>query len=153
MKTSRGPYATLAVAAAVGAGLWLLNTSQDPAAAPVAAPAAVTQPAAAPPAPPAPPPPAQLPAPADYSTQIPTKGAPIALDISVAGATAKAYACDGYDIETWLSGAVTGDVLNLTNKDRSSRLEGRIQGRAVVGTLSIGDRSWDFTAPVVTDAR
>jgi hypothetical protein len=151
MKTIRGPFATLAAAAAVGAGLWLLNTSQDPATAPAPAPAAVTQTTTA--APPAAPPPAQLPAPADYSVQIPTKGAPIALDISVAGATAKAYACDGYDIETWLSGTVTGDALNLASTDGSSRLEGRIQGRSVVGTLSIGERSWDFTAPVVTDAR
>ena len=150
MKTSRAPLATLAVAAAVGAGLWLLNTSQDPATAPAPAPAAVTQTAAAPPAAP---PPAQLPAPADYSAQIPTKGAPIALDISVAGATAKAYACDNYDIETWLSGPVTGNALSLASKDGSGRLEGRIQGQAVVGTLTIGDRSWDFTAPVVTDAR
>lgn len=84
---------------------------------------------------------------------IPTKGASIALDISVAGATAKAYACDNYDIETWLSGPVTGDALSLASADRVNRLEGRIQGRAVVGTLTIGDRSWDFTAPVVTDAR
>lgn len=150
MKTLRGPYATLAVAAAVGAGLWLLNTSQDPATAPTAAPAAVTQTAQAPPAVP---PPAQLPGPADYSVLIPTKGASIALDISVAGATAKAYACDNYDIETWLSGPVTGDALSLASADRVNRLEGRIQGRAVVGTLTIGDRSWDFTAPVVTDAR
>lgn len=147
MKTRQGPIATLAVVGAAAAGLWLLNTSQDPAATPAPAPAAVT--VVQTPAPPA----AQLPAPADYSVQIPTKGAPIALDISVAGATAKAYACDGYSIETWLFGPVTGDALSLASKDRSSRLEGRIQGRSVVGTLSIGDRSWDFTAPVVTDAR
>jgi len=147
MTTLRGPFATLAVVAVAGAGLWLVNTSQDPATAPVAAPApaAVVQTAEAPPV--------QLPAPADYSVQIPTKGASIALDISVAGATAKAYACDGYDIETWLSGPVTGNALSLASADRLNRLEGRIQDRAVVGTLFIGDRSWDFTAPVVTDAR
>lgn len=146
MTTLRGPFATLTVVGAAAAGLWLLNTSQDPVAAPAPAPApaAVTVVQT---------PPAQFPAPADYSTQIPTKGASIALDISVAGATAKAYACDGYDIETWLSGGVTGEALSLVSADRGSRLEGRVQGATVVGTLTIAERSWDFTAPVVTDAR
>lgn len=150
--TIRGPLVTLAVAAVAGTGLWLVNVSQSPEQAPARG-AAVISAQSAPPQRTPPPAPPQFPSAATYSDQIVTAGAPIALDISIDGGAARAYACDNYAIETWLSGTATNGAVNLVSQDRSSRLEGTLRDRAIVGTLSIGDRSWDFTAKVVTDAQ
>ena len=102
--------------------------------------------AAAPPAPSTPPPPA-FPAQADYVGKIPTANGTITLEITVQGDKAVAYACDGNTVESWLRGSAVNGALSLANKDKTSRLEGHIEGNAVVGTLWIGEKKWDFNAP------
>jgi hypothetical protein len=148
----RGPLITLAAVAALGAGILTVNISQetDPVipGQPVAssAPAPET-PAPAKPAPTTPPAPA-FPAKADYVGKIPTATGVITLDIAVDGDKAVAYACDGNSIESWLRGSAVNGAVSLASKDRTSRLEGRLDGTSVVGTLWIGEKKWDFTAEV-----
>jgi len=146
----RGPLITVVAAAALGAGILLVNVSQQPDAPQVGKPAATSTVTAAakpapPPAPAAPPAPA-FPAKADYVGTIPTAAGHITLDISVEGDKAVAYACDGYTVESWLRGPAVAGTVSLTSKDKTSRLEGRLDGAAVVGTLSIGEKQWDFVA-------
>ncbi|HTF09941.1 MAG TPA: hypothetical protein VK659_17375 [Asanoa sp.] len=148
MKKKRiGPLVTLAAVAALGAGLWLMNVSQETADAPPAKPVAqsTTTAAPAPPPPPPAPPPVAFPAKADYVGKIPTAAGVITLDITVNGPKAVAYACDGNTVEVWLKGSATNGALSLASKDKASRLEGRLQGATVVGTLWIGEKKWDFT--------
>jgi hypothetical protein len=148
----RGPLVTLAAVAALGGGLWWMNVSQetDDAQATTTAQSTTVQPpptAAPAPAPPPPstPPPVAFPAKADYVGKIPTAAGVITLDITVNGRNAVAYACDGNTVEVWLRGSATNGALSLASKDKASRLEGRLQGAAVVGTLWIGEKKWDFT--------
>jgi hypothetical protein len=145
----RGPIATLAAVAALGVGILLVNVSQQGDSAPnpytqsttTAAPTAAPAPAPTP-APPAP----AFPAKADYVGKIPTAKGTITLDITVEGNKAVAYACDGNSIESWLRGSATNGALSLASKDKTGRLEGRLEGNAVVGTLWIGEKKWDFKA-------
>lgn len=152
MKT-KGPLVTLAAVAVLGAGLWVANVSQqnDPAA--PNAPAATSTASAAPPptapAIPATPAPDPFPAKADYVGEIPTKSGTITLEITVDGSKAVAYACDGNTVEVWLSGSAEGGVVKLASKDKSSTLDGRHVGKTVVGTLRIGEKSWEFTTSAV----
>lgn len=142
-----GPIATLGAVAALGAGLFLVNVSkEDPPAPPATASvtASVAPPSAQPP-PPAPPGRA-FPAEADYVGEIPTRSGVLTLDIAVDGPRAVAYACDGDTVETWLAGSATDGTLALSDKARTSRLQGRLEGSAVVGTLRIGEKTWEFTA-------
>jgi hypothetical protein len=145
----RGPIVTLGAVAVLGIGIWLVNVSkEEPEAAP---PVAQTTTSAAPapqPAPPPPPAPAPVafPAKADYVGKIPIATGTITLDISVEGEKAIAYACDGNSIETWLWGTAKNGAVSLASKDKSSRLEGRLEGDSVVGTLWIGEKKWDFKA-------
>jgi hypothetical protein len=146
----RGPLVTLAAVAALGGGLWWMNVSQetDDAQATTTAQSTPVPPAptAAPaPPPPSTPPPVAFPAKADYVGKIPTAAGVITLDITVSGRNAIAYACDGNTVEVWLRGSATNGALSLMSKDKASRLEGRLQGAAVVGTLWIGEKKWDFT--------
>ena len=97
--------------------------------------------ATAPTTPPAP----AFPAKADYVGKIPTANGTITLEITVEGDKAVAYACDGNTIESWLRGPAVNGTVSLANKDKTSRLEGRLDGTAVVGTLWIGEKKWDFT--------
>jgi hypothetical protein len=149
-----GPVATLGAVAALGAGLLLVNMSKEDSPAPPAT-ASVTASAVAP-APPASPPPAPpgraFPAEADYVGEIPTRSGLLTLDIAVDGQKALAYACDGNAVETWLEGSATAGMVTLSNKDRTSRLDGRLEGSAVVGTLQIGEKTWEFTAAQVGGA-
>ncbi|MDT5017703.1 MAG: hypothetical protein QOD39_3863 [Mycobacterium sp.] len=149
----RGPLVTLAAVAALGVGIWLINVSKEepaPPAKPVAeattttatTPATAAKAPTTPPAPPA----AAFPAKADYVGKIPTANDTITLDITIDGDNAIAYACDGNSIESWLRGSATNGALNLASKDKSGRLEGRLEGNAVVGTLWIGEKKWDFKA-------
>jgi hypothetical protein len=149
----RGPLVTLAAVAALGVGIWLINVSKEepaPPAKPVAeattttatTPATAAKAPTTPPAPPA----AAFPAKADYVGKIPTANGTITLDITIDGDNAIAYACDGNSIESWLRGSATNGALNLASKDKSGRLEGRLEGNAVVGTLWIGEKKWDFKA-------
>ncbi|HEX9834638.1 MAG TPA: hypothetical protein VGA66_16430 [Mycobacterium sp.] len=153
----RGPLITLAAVAALGVGILLVNISQEPDPAPPGNPVAesttttaATTPAPQPPAPP-PPPAVALPARADYVGKIPIASGVITLDITVEGDKAIAYACDGNSIESWLRGPAVNGTVSLANKDKTSRLEGRLDGTAIVGTLSIGEKTWDFTAEPVQD--
>ncbi|BBY47379.1 hypothetical protein MARA_08470 [Mycolicibacterium arabiense] len=145
----RGPVITLAAVAVLGGGLWWANADQDTGTAPAPSAAAVTAPApSATPsaAPPAAPPPVQFPASADYVGRVPTKAETIELDIAVDGATGTAYVCDGAAIEVWLRGSATDGALALANPDESSRIQAKLVGDDLAGTLFIGERKWDFTA-------
>ena len=149
----RGPLVTLAAVAVLGAGILLVNMSKEEPA-PQANPysqatttAAAATPAAPPPAPSTPPPPA-FPAQADYVGKIPTANGTITLEITVQGDKAVAYACDGNTVESWLRGSAGNGVVSLANKVKTSRLEGHLEGNAIVGTLWIGEKKWDFNAPV-----
>jgi hypothetical protein len=146
----RGPLVTLAAVAALGVGILIVNISQEPEPTPPGKPVAAsttTAPATAPrpPAPTTPPAPA-FPAKADYVGKIPTANGVITLEITVEGDKAIAYACDGNTVESWLRGPSVNGTVSLANKDKTSRLEGRLDGTAVVGTLWIGEKQWDFTA-------
>ena len=149
----RGPLVTLAAVAVLGAGILLVNMSKEEPA-PQANPysqatttAAAATPAAPPPAPSTPPPPA-FPAEADYVGKIPTANGTITLEITVQGDKAVAYACDGNTVESWLRGSAVNGAVSLANKDKTSRLEGHLEGNAIVGTLWIGEKKWDVNAPV-----
>ncbi|MGX9790322.1 hypothetical protein [Mycobacterium sp. MMS18-G62] len=147
----RGPYVTLAAVAALGAGILLVNISKEPEKPPPeysTAQSTTTAPATAAPAPPAPstPPPSAFPAKADYVGKIPTANGTITLEIAVDGEKAIAYACDGNTIESWLRGNATNGAVSLASKDKSGRLDGRLQGSAVVGTLWLGEKQWNFSA-------
>jgi hypothetical protein len=151
----RGPLITLAAVAALGAGILFVNISQEPDPAPPAKPSAApttTAEAAPAPQPPAPTPqqPA-FPAKADYVGKIPIANGAITLDITVEGDKAIAYACDGNSVESWLRGPAVNGTVNLANKDKTSRLEGRLEGTSVVGTLWIGEKKWDFTTAAVQE--
>jgi hypothetical protein len=149
----RGPLVTLAAVAVLGAGILLVNMSKEESA-PQANPysqstttAAAATPAPPPSAPSTPPPPA-FPAQADYVGKIPTANGTITLEITVQGDKAIAYACDGNTVESWLRGSAGNGVVSLANKVKTSRLEGHLEGNAIVGTLWIGEKKWDFNAPV-----
>jgi len=151
----KGPIATLGAVAVLGTGLWLVNVNKqsEPAPQPAAAtatsaPAAVPAVEPAPTIPPAPSTPAAAPfgGQEDFVANIPIKSGNLALEIRVTGDKARAYACDNEGIETWLSGSAANGVLKLGSADKVSQLDGRHQGNTVVGSLRIGEKSWDFTA-------
>jgi hypothetical protein len=145
----RGPLVTLAAVAALGAGILLVNMSQEsdtqPSANPYSRSTTTLPTTAATPAPSAPPSPA-FPAKADYVGKIPTANGTITVEITVDGDKAIAYACDGNTIESWLRGDATNGAVSLASKDKSGRLEGHLEGSAVVGTLWIAEKRWDFSA-------
>jgi hypothetical protein len=140
------PLVTLAAVAAFGVGLFLINVSKEPEPAkPGEYGAASTTVATPPPAPPPPPAP-QFPAKADYVGKIPDAVGTLTLEITVDATKAIAYACDGNKIEAWLKGSATNGLVSLVGKDPANRLEGRLEGTNVVGTLWIGQKQWSFTA-------
>jgi hypothetical protein len=149
MNKAFGPVLTLVAVATLGGGIWLMNVSQE--SAPAASTTSVAQsPRTAAPVPPPPAPPAvEFPAKANYVGKIPIRTGVITLEITVNGKEAVAYACDGNTIEAWLKGSATNGALSLASKDKSSRLEGKLQGASpdakVAGTLWIGEKKWDFT--------
>jgi hypothetical protein len=140
-----GPWVTLGAVAAVGVAILLVNISNEPEPAKPAKPAAEATTGTVSQAPPAPAPPVQFPAKADYVGKIPTSSHVITLEITINGTNAIAYACDGNTIETWLRGNAQNGAVSLANKDKTSRLEGHLDGQNVVGTLWIGEKKWDFT--------
>src|SRR6476619_4540869 len=141
----RGPLVTLAAVAVLGAGILLVNMSKEESA-PQANPYSQSTTTAA--AAPSTPPPPAFPAQADYVGKIPTANGTITLEITVQGDKAVAYACDGNTIESWLRGSAVNGAVSLANKDKTSRLEGHLEGNAIVGTLWIGEKKWDVNAPV-----
>ncbi|UUO00982.1 hypothetical protein M4D79_20035 [Mycolicibacterium novocastrense] len=144
---TRGPLITLGAVAALAAALWLGNVSQEQA--PAAAPAteAVATSSAPAPAKVPQPPATGFPARADYLGTVPTATGEITLEISVDGDQALAYACDGDSLEVWLRGDAADGVVNLTSKDKTGVLDGHLDGNAMVGLLTIGEKNWVFTAP------
>ncbi|WP_067541276.1 hypothetical protein [Nocardia crassostreae] len=137
-----GPFLTLAAVAALGGGLLIADyvTGQDhpSATAPTAtspnSPGATTISA--------------FPAQADYVTDIQTaSGRPITLSVTVTGAKAVAYACDGVSVETWLSGAASSGRMTLTGNN--SNLEAALEGEDLSGTLTLAGKKYEFTAPPV----
>ncbi|WNG80219.1 hypothetical protein C6A86_018430 [Mycobacterium sp. ITM-2016-00316] len=139
---------TLAAVAALGTGVFFANVAQQPRLAAPPQPAVATAPAAVPPPSTAPGEPAAAPfgTREDFVTDIPVKTGILGLQISVTGETARAYACDNYGIETWLSGSSAGGLLNLSSADKTARLEGRHVGNTIVGKLTIAEKHWDFAA-------
>ena len=153
-KKKIGPLLTLAAVVALGGGIWLANVSQEtepPAPATPAAQSTTTTTTAALPTPslPSTPPPVAFPAKANYVGKIPTAAGTITLEVTIDGQKAIAYACDGNAVEVWLRGTATKGALALANKDQTSRLTGRLDGASIAGTLTIGTKSWDFTAAPV----
>jgi hypothetical protein len=150
MMKIRGPLVTLGAVAVLGVGILLVNVSKQEDPAPPVAQQATTMPAVAPapPPPPAVPPPPAFPAKADYVGKIPTANGHITVEVTVMGDKAVAYACDGNTVESWLWGSARAGAVSLTSKDKSSRLEGHLEGTAIAGTLWIGEKTWDFTAPM-----
>jgi hypothetical protein len=152
MMKIRGPLVTLGAVAVLGVGILLVNISQQDDPAPPGKPAAqstttvATTTAPAPPPAPIPPPRPAFPAKADYVGKIPTANGTITLEITIEGEKAVAYACDGNTIESWLRGSALNGAVTLANKDKTSRLEGHLEGASVVGTLWIGEKKWDFRA-------
>jgi hypothetical protein len=147
----RGPLVTLGAVVAVGAGMWLVNVSQQnetpPAAEPTAAAPTSASTAPTPAAPPAP----QFPAKADYVGTVSTNNGAITLDITVHGDKAIAYACDGNSVEVWLRGSAVDGAARLTSKDRTSSIDGRLRGSTLTGTLAIRGKTWQFNATEVRD--
>jgi hypothetical protein len=151
---SSGPVVTLVAVAALGAGIWAFNVSQESQPAPPAKPVAASTTTATPtvaassstPAPPSFP---AFPAKANYVGKIPTANGHITLEITINGAKSVAYACDGKSVEVWLRGSATNGVLALKSKDSASSLDGHLEGDGVVGTLTIGQESFDYTATPV----
>lgn len=147
----RGPLLTLGAVAVLGVGILIINISKEEPAPPAkptsqTTTTAVATPAAPPPAP-SKPPPRAFPGQADYVGKVPTANGTITVEITVQGDKAVAYACDGNTVEAWLRGSAANGALSLANKDKTSRLEGNLEGDAVVGTLWIGEKKWDFNAP------
>ena len=135
----RGPLVTLGAVAVLGVGILLVNMSKEESA-PPGKPAAQSTTTVAPTTAAAP-----LAAPthrrhrprsrrkADYVGKIPIANGTITLEITVQGDKAVAYACDGNTVESWLRGSAVNGALSLANKDKTSRLEGHLEGNAVVG--------------------
>ncbi|MBL1074633.1 hypothetical protein JK358_09510 [Nocardia sp. 2] len=136
-----GPYLTLAAAAVLGGGLLVTNTltglnrdanTAGTATAP-ASPGASTV--------------VNFPQDADYVTEIATDSRPITLSLTVTGVKAVGYACDGASVENWMRGAAEAGRMVL--KGNNSQLEGTLVGDALKGTLTLGERTYDFLAPPV----
>ncbi|WP_067823624.1 hypothetical protein [Nocardia inohanensis] len=137
-----GPLLTLAAAAALSGGLLIANTATHGGTDSATARTAVTT-SAAPSAPVTTRP--GFPAQADYVTVIATAGRPITLSVTITGAKAVAYACDGAAVESWLKGAA--DAGRTTLSGNNSRLEAQLAGASLAGSLLLDGKTYDFTAP------
>ncbi|SUD47680.1 Uncharacterised protein [Nocardia otitidiscaviarum] len=150
-----GPVLTLLAVAAVGGGMLLTNIvtggGSDSAPADNAGPAnTVTVPTTAIPATTTPTASATpFPAQADYVTTIATEGRPLTLSVTVSGDRSVAYVCDGASVESWLRGDAAAGRTELSGKE--SRIEAALLDGALTGLLTMGERSWEFTAPAVRD--
>ncbi|MGW2226247.1 hypothetical protein [Streptomyces formicae] len=69
-----------------------------------------------------------------------------AVSLSLRDGKAIAYFCDGHDTESWLKGNVEDDgSMRLTGK-HGAKLNGRLTGKQVRGTVDIDKETWKFTA-------
>ena len=73
-----------------------------------------------------------------------TEDGSIAIAVAVLGQKAAAYLCDGSQVEAWLRGTVSGDVISLIGKNGQT-LEAKLDGSALRGDIEIGDERFDFT--------
>ncbi|GHC79657.1 hypothetical protein GCM10010349_61820 [Streptomyces flavofungini] len=125
------------------------DSSSDPAE-PTAPPAASTpaerpSPTRAATPSPSPTPTKKAPADARYAGRTDDDSASVA--ITLRDGEAVAYFCDGRATESWLKGDVEDDgSMRLTGKN-GAKLDGRIVGDKVRGTVEIRKRTWAFTAP------
>lgn len=138
----------LSVNATSGTGSSSYTDSSSGAAEPTAPPAAST-PAERPnptrTATPSPTPAKKPPADARYAGRTDDDSASVA--ITLRDGKAVAYFCDGRATESWLKGDVEDDgSMRLTGK-HGAKLDGRIVGGEVRGTVEIRKRTWKFTAP------
>lgn len=141
-----GPLVTLGAVVVLGTGIWLVNVSQEPKPASPATPVAGSPPTTVAAPPPSTPPPAAFPAKADYVGKAQARSGVVTVEITVSGDKAIAYACDGKSVEAWLHGSALNGVVNLVNKDNTSRLDGHLTGDNVVGTLLLRQEQLNFTA-------
>ncbi|WP_067721443.1 hypothetical protein [Nocardia yamanashiensis] len=134
-----GPLLTLAAAAALGGGLLIANTAthggSETATARTAATTTTTPVTTQP----------GFPDQADYVTVIKTAARPITLSITITGAKAVGYACDGAAVESWLKGAA--DVGHAVLSGGNSRVEAQLAGESLSGSLVLGGQKYEFTAP------
>ena len=151
-----GPLLTLGAVAVLGAALFTAGALADPArqAAPVAAaaespPAEAPPPEIPPPDPAAAEPPAAVPSPAVVEAVWAgrSSGNEVTVAVAVRDGRAVAYVCDGEQVEAWLEGALTGDVLALTGAD--AVLDATVDETAALGSVTVAGVSWPFSAQVV----
>jgi hypothetical protein len=155
----RGPYLTMIVGLAVAAAIGAMSVNATDAAIEKAANTQATGGNAnAPSQAPATTPPAEPTKAAEptedatpnrkavYAGRVDGGGATIA--ISVKGAKAIAYVCDGKRVEAWLSGKVAGDQVTLTGQGNAT-LAGKITGNRLAGTVTVKKKSWDFDVKTV----
>ncbi|MGW7365180.1 hypothetical protein ACWGI8_17505 [Streptomyces sp. NPDC054841] len=157
MKRS-GPLFTLAAGLLLGLFMLSLNaTTGEPATSSYERPAASRSPGpskpASPPPPPSPtrtPPPSPTPSAqtqARYTGRTADDTASVA--ITLRGTKAVAYFCDGRTQEAWMRGDVQSDGSMRLTSDTGAELDGTVGEAQATGTVEIGDRSWQFTAPKV----
>jgi hypothetical protein len=142
------PILTLAVVAALGAVLLVVNSLSAPAAQNVAAAAPAPSSAAAEPAAPPPPPPEPVPAPPVVAEKAYTgrsSGNEVAVAIAVKDGRAVAYVCDGKKIEAWLEGTLVGDQLSLTGA-KDATITGTVSDAATLGSVAVGGKQWPYAA-------
>lgn len=148
----KGPIITLAAGLVVAAALMVININvtarRDAAAAAgseVANGAAATEPSA-PDAPEAPTPPPSVPAPP--GTWAGTVSGGVSIAIATKDGEAIAYLCDGRNVEAWLHGSAVNGELTLSGSD-GAELIGVYDEETAAGTVTVGGRSWDFSAATV----
>ncbi|NNH73064.1 hypothetical protein HLB23_24920 [Nocardia uniformis] len=149
-----GPVVTLLAVAALGGGLLLTNFTHGVDSSPTSTAATVAPTSAGAPGVPATtgaPNPgstaAVFPAQADYVTTVATSSRPLTLSVTVTGTKAVAYVCDGAAVESWLRGTAIDGRMLLTGNN--SQIDATPEGENLRGTLALGDRRHDFTAPPV----
>ncbi|HEY2192604.1 MAG TPA: hypothetical protein VGH76_09930 [Actinomycetospora sp.] len=135
----RAPIVTLATVVVLGLVLIVVDMAvQRPAAAPAPAAPTVAAPAPAPAAAAAPAP-AAFPARAHYVGEVTSAGATIPIAVTVDGAHAKAYVCDGQDVEAWLQGTAGAGSLDASGR-KGNHLTGHLDGDRLTGTVHLAGR-------------
>jgi hypothetical protein len=71
-------------------------------------------------------------------------GNEVTLAVGMDGDRVVAYVCDGNTIESWYQGTENGGNLQLTGTD--GELTATTTDKAVLGTVTVGDKSWPFAA-------
>lgn len=153
------PLLTMAVIAALGVTLAVVNGLNDPArtqdvaaagALPAATPGPTPSPAAAPdPLPPTVTPTVDKDAPAiaEVAYVGRSSGNEVTVAVAVKDGRAVAYVCNGKQIEAWLEGTLQGDRLALQGDDGG--LTGTVTAGAALGSVTVGSTQWPFSAKVV----